>query len=484
MSELRFQATNGVIWSFIERFSVQGAQFLIGIVLARLLTPHDYGLIGMLAILMSLSQVFIDGGFSVSLVQKKDRNESDFSTVFFINIGISLLLYIIIYICSPLISTFFNQPILKSVARVYCFNLIINSLAAVNRTKLLINVDFKTQSKISLLSAILSGVVGIYFAYSGYSVWALVIQAIVGAVLNVILSFYYVRWAPSLIFSVDSFHRLFKFGSKVLVATIIGSVYTNLYSLVIGKKYTSADLGYYTRANQFTSLMSDNISEILSRVALPVLSNIQDDNERLIGAYRKYIQVATFVVFPMIMGLCGIAKPLVLLLLTEKWAKTIILMQILSFNYLWGPITKVNLNLLYVKGRSDLILRLEIIKKTIAFSILLVSIFFSLEIVCLGLAVYSVIATYLNCHYTDRLLNYGFLTQMKEIMPNLLLSLFVLGESLLISEIVSNSFLSLALSVTLCSVTYLFMAYFFKVQALKEILGIIKINNFFDNIKR
>ena len=471
MSELRFQATNGVIWSFIERFSVQGAQFLIGIVLARLLTPHDYGLIGMLAILMSLSQVFIDGGFSVALVQKKDRNESDFSTVFFINIGISLLLYIIIYICSPLISTFFNQPILKSVARVYCFNLIINSLAAVNRTKLLINVDFKTQSKISLLSAILSGVVGIYFAYSGYSVWALVIQAIVGAVLNVILSFYYVRWAPSLIFSVDSFHRLFKFGSKVLV-------------LVIGKKYTSADLGYYTRANQFTSLMSDNISEILSRVALPVLSNIQDDNERLIGAYRKYIQVATFVVFPMIMGLCGIAKPLVLLLLTEKWAKTIILMQILSFNYLWGPITKVNLNLLYVKGRSDLILRLEIIKKTIAFSILLVSIFFSLEIVCLGLAVYSVIATYLNCHYTDRLLNYGFLTQMKEIMPNLLLSLFVLGESLLISEIVSNSFLSLALSVTLCSVTYLFMAYFFKVQALKEILGIIKINNFFDNIKR
>ena len=457
MSELRFQATNGVIWSFIERFSVQGAQFLIGIVLARLLTPHDYGLIGMLAILMSLSQVFIDGGFSVALVQKKDRNESDFSTVFFINIGISLLLYIIIYICSPLISTFFNQPILKSVARVYCFNLIINSLAAVNRTKLLINVDFKTQSKI---------------------------QAIVGAVLNVILSFYYVRWAPSLIFSVDSFHRLFKFGSKVLVATIIGSVYTNLYSLVIGKKYTSADLGYYTRANQFTSLMSDNISEILSRVALPVLSNIQDDNERLIGAYRKYIQVATFVVFPMIMGLCGIAKPLVLLLLTEKWAKTIILMQILSFNYLWGPITKVNLNLLYVKGRSDLILRLEIIKKTIAFSILLVSIFFSLEIVCLGLAVYSVIATYLNCHYTDRLLNYGFLTQMKEIMPNLLLSLFVLGESLLISEIVSNSFLSLALSVTLCSVTYLFMAYFFKVQALKEILGIIKINNFFDNIKR
>lgn len=472
MSELRSQATRGIFWSTVERFSVQGAQFVISVVMARLLTPHDYGLIGMLAIFMSLSQVFIDGGFSLALIQKKDRDNADYSTVFYINLSISLLLYAIIFVCAPLISSFFNQPVLTDVARVYCFNLVINSLAAVNRAKLMINVDFKTQSKISLISAVISGAVGIYFAYQGYAVWALVFQAILGAMLNVGLSYFYIRWIPALLFSIESFRNLFNFGSKVLVATIISSVYTNLYSLAIGKKFTSADLGYYSRADQFTSLVSNNVSDILSRVLLPVLTNIQDDNERLINAYRKYIQAATFIVFPLIMGLCGISKPLILILLTDKWANAIILMQILSFNYFWSPITKVNLNLLCVKGRSDLILKLEIIKKTIAFTILFVSLLFSLKVVCLGLALYSFIATYLNCHYTDRLLNYGFLTQMKEIMPNLLLSLMVLGESLFFSEYIDNYALSITTSVVVCSFSYLLMAYIFKVEALNEIMEI------------
>ncbi len=482
MSELREQATKGVIWSAIERFSVQGVQFLIGIIMARLLSPHDYGLIGMLAIFMSLSQVFIDGGFSTALIQRQDRTNADFSTVFYINLSISMVLYTAIFITAPIISSFFEQPILTSVARVYCFNLVINSFAAVNKTKLLIAVDFKTLSKISLISAILSGAVGIYYAYQGYAVWALVIQGIVSAVLNVGLSFFYVRWMPALMFSVESFHSLFKFGSKVLVATIISSVYTNLYNLAIGKKFNSSDLGFYTRADQFTSLISKNITDIINRVSLPVLTNIQDDDERLINAYRKYIQVATFLVFPLTMGLCGIANPLILLLLTDKWENTIILMQILSFNYLLGPITTVNLNLLYVKGRSDLILRLEIVKKSIAFTILFVSLFFSLEVVCIGLVVYSVIATYLNCHYTDKLLNYGFFTQMKEIIPNMLLSMVVLAESLLLSEIIDNSLLSIIASIVICSMSYLLLAYIFKVEAFKEITDIIPIKKYIKKI--
>ena len=480
MTELRSQATKGVFWSFVERFSVQGVQFLIGIIMARLLSPHDYGLIGMLVIFMSLSQVFIDGGFSTALIQKKDRNNADYTTVFYINLVISLLLYGVIFLCAPLIAKFFSQPILTDVARVYCFNLVINSLAAVNRTKLLIAVDFKTQSKISLISAALSGVVGIYFAYHGYAVWALVVQGIVSAVLNVGLSFFYVRWLPALLFSVESFHSLFKFGSKVLLATIISSVYTNLYNLAIGKKFNSADLGFYTRADQFTSLISKNITDIINRVSLPVLTNIQDDDKRLVNAYRKYIQAATFLVFPLTMGLCGISKPLILLLLTDKWADTIILMQILSFNYLLGPITTVNLNLLYVKGCSDLILRLEIFKKSIAFTILIVSLFFSLEIVCLGLVVYSVIATYLNCHYTDKLLNYGFVTQMKEILPNILLSMVVLAESFLLSEIISDSLLSIVVSLFVCSLSYISMAYLFKVEAFREIMEIVPFKLFKD----
>lgn len=476
MSDIRSQATKGVFWSFVERFSVQGVQFLIGIIMARLLTPYDYGLIGMLAIFMSLSQVFIDGGFSTALIQKKDRSNADYTTVFYVNLGISILLYGIIFLCAPLISVFFCQPVLTDIARVYCFNLVINSLAAVNRTKLLIEVDFKTQSKISLISAILSGAIGLYFAYHGYAVWALVIQGIVSAVLNVGLSFFYVRWLPALMFSVESFHSLFRFGSKVLVATIISSVYTNLYNLAIGKKFNSADLGFYTRADQFTSLVSKNVTDIINRVSLPVLTNIQDDDIRLVDAYRKYIKAATFLIFPLTMGLCGIAKPLILVLLTEKWANTIVLMQILSFNYLLGPITTVNLNLLYVKGRSDLILRLEIIKKTIAFTILFVSLFFSLEVVCMGLVVYSIIATYLNCHYTDRILKYGFVDQMRDIMPSLLLSIIVLVESLVISELVNNCLFSIVTSIIVCFLSYFSVAYFLELSALKEILSLIKFN--------
>lgn len=483
MSDLREKATRGVLWSTIERFSVQGVQFIIGIIMARLLSPHDYGLIGMLAIFMSLSQVFIDGGFSTALIQRQDRSDKDFSTVFFINFSISIVLYLVIFLCAPYIALFFNQPILKDISRVYCFNLIINSLAAVNKTILMINVDFKTQSKISLFSAIISGVAGVYFAYSGYAVWALVIQAIVGAVLNVLLSFVYVKWWPSLVFSIESFRKLFKFGSKVLIATIISELYTNLYSLAIGKRYSSVDLGYYTRANQFTSLVSDNISTVLSRVSLPVLSTIQEDDNRLVAVYRKYILVATFLAFPLILGLCGIAKPLVLLLLTDKWYNAILLMQILSFNYLWNPITKVNLNLLYVKGRSDLILKLEIIKKAIAISILIVTLFFNLKVVCIGLAVYSLIATVLNCHYTDKLLDYGFFKQMRDVGPSLLLSLVVLAEALFFSSVIGNYILSILLSLIVCTLSYIALAFLFQLDALCEIAETLHIEKYIDKFK-
>ena len=478
MNNLRQQATQGIFWSAIERFSVQGVQFLIGIIMARLLTPHDYGLIGMLAIFMSLSQVFIDGGFSIALIQKKDRTNEDFTTVFYINLAISVFLYLLIFLSAPYIASFFKQPVLIDVARVYCFNLVINSLAAVNKTKLTIDVDFKTQSKISLIAAIVSGAIGVYAAYQDFGVWALVIQAIVSGILNVALSFVYVKWLPSFQFSVQSFRKLFKFGSKVLGATIINDVYTNLYSLAIGKKYSAVDLGYYTRAMQFTSLVSDNLSGILYRVSLPILSTIQDDDERLVRVYRKYMQTACFLMFPLILLLCGISKPLIILLLTEKWADTIPLMQILCFNYLWSPVTKVNLNLLYVKGRSDLILKLEIIKKTIALTILFSSLLFNLQVVCIGLALYSFIAVYLNSYYTGKLLNYGFFKQMRDLAPSLAFSVIIMIESLTISEIVNNNILSIALSLIVTMSTYLLLSYTFKISSLREIFVTLDIKKY------
>ena len=322
--DLKEKTVRGVPWSFVERFSVQGVTFILELIIARLVGPDNFGLIAMLAIFMSVSQVFIDGGFSSALIQRQERTEADFSTVFYINIGISLVLYLLLFACAPLIATFFNQPILAPVTRVYSLNLVVNSLVAVNKTKLTIAVDFKTQSKISFFSAFLSGTLGVVLAYLGWGVWAIVWQTLACAALNVVLSFYYVRWFPRSRFSSASFHRLFSYGSKLLVANLISSVYAKIYDVVVGKKFSANRLGLYSRADKFNQFASSNISGILQRVSFPVLSRIQDDDTRLLSAYRKYLQMSALVVFPLIMGLCGIARPLIEILLGQEGLRALV----------------------------------------------------------------------------------------------------------------------------------------------------------------
>lgn len=473
-NNIKSKTIKGVIWSTIERFSMQGVQFLLGIIMARLLTPDDYGLIGMIFVFISISQVFIDGGFTNALIQKQNRNETDFSTVFYVNLVISILFYVILYTTAPLIAQYYEQPLLTDLTRVYSINLILNSLVAVNRTKLMIAVDFKTQTKISFTAALISGFIGVVCAYSGFGVWAIVIQALVAAVLNIILSFYFVKWIPLWTFSIKSFKSLFSFGSKLLVSSLISNVYNNLYVFVIGKKFSTYSLGLYTRADHFAHFASNNLGSILSRVSFPVLSQIQDDNERLINAYRKYIQMSALIIFPIILGLCGIAKPLILILLSEKWIDCVILLQILCFAYLWNCITTINLNLLNVKGRSDLVLRLEIIKKSIAFTILFISIYFDLIVICLGSAVYSLIAFYSNTYYTKRILNYGFKKQFMEILPYLMTSLLIMIEGLIISHYTTNPIISLCCALIICSLTYVIICIVLKFEAAVELLKIIK----------
>lgn len=471
---LKNKTVNGVIWSFIERFSVQGVVFVLDLIIARLIGPDNYGLIAMLAIFMSVSQVFIDGGFSSALIQRKQRTAADFSTVFYINFGISLLTYAALFFAAPAIASFFGQPILAPITRVYSFNLVLNSLVAVNRTKLTIDVDFKTQSKISFYSAVLSGVVGVGLAWYGYGVWALVYQALALALLNVLFSFYYVRWLPREGFSRDSFKNLFAFGSKLLVANIISALYAKAYDVVIGKKFDKGSLGLYSRADKFNQFASSNISGVLQRVSFPVLSQIQDDDARLLSAYKKYMQISALVVFPLILGMCGIARPMIEALLGQQWMGCVTMLQILAFAYLWDCVVMVNLNLIYVKGHSDYVLKLEIIKKSIAFAILAVTLFFDLTVICCGRVVYSLIAFYLNTYYTKKLLNYGFLTQLKELAPILFMSLVVTAIGLLVSWMVPNAIAALMLSLLVCPLAYVIMCRLFKVQAFDELLDILK----------
>lgn len=471
---LKSKTATGVLWSAIERFSLQGVQFIINIIMARLLLPSDYGMVGMLAVFLQISQTFIDSGFSDALVQKKDRTETDLSTVFYFNIAISILIYILLYIGAPFIAKFYHTPELTLVTRVIMLNLIFLSIAAVPKTILTIRIDFKSQSKISLISAIISGIIGILMAYKSYGVWALIAQSLLNSFLTVLLFFYYINWRPLKVFSRKSFQRLFSFGSKLLFSRLIHALYYNLYSLVIGRKYSSAELGFYTRAEQFAMLPSSNINAIISRVTFPILSSIQDDNTRLASAYRKYIRLASFIIFPLMIGLAATAKPLVLLLLTEKWITAAILLQILCFDWMFDHLSIINLNLLYVKGHSDWALRMEIIKKTIATLILLISIPFGIEGMCWGRVLYSLIAAYLNSYYTKSLIGFSFLEQIKDIYPSLLLALAMGGIVSFTINCISHPALQLFIGLFVGCSVYFLVSYLLHFKELHEILSLKK----------
>ncbi|MCQ2067757.1 MAG: lipopolysaccharide biosynthesis protein [Bacteroidaceae bacterium] len=475
---LKDQTVIGVWWSVLEKYSTQGVAFVITLVMANILSPDEYGLIGMLAIFMSLSQVFIDGGFANALIQKKTRTDTDFSTVFWINISIGLLCYILLFIFAPAIATFFKQDILVPITRIYSINLILNSLCAVNKVKLVIDINFKTQLKISLAAAITSGIAGITCAYLDYGVWAIVVQLNVQSFMTALLSFIFVRWKPAFIFSKDSFKSLFGFGSKLLIAQTISTVYVNLYNIAIGKKYTAAQLGLYTRARQFGEIVSTNLTSVMTRVLFPVLSRVQDDNEQMMSAYRKFIAMVAFIVFPCSLGLCGIARPLVVSLIGEKWSGCVPLLQILTFAYLCDGITIINLNLLYVKGKSDVVLKLEIIKKSIAVAFLLVAIRYGVTAICLSLVLYSFIALIINTRNTKKILNYGFLNQIGDLYPYLLCSLTIMAVAFLSDFVVDNNWISLAVSLILCPLIYIFLCWIFKLEAQKEMASIILSNKY------
>lgn len=419
---LRKQLVSGLGWSAVERFSLQAVQFVIQIVMARMLLPSDFAIIGMLAIFLQLAQVFIDSGFANALIQKQDCTDRDYSTVFYYNLGASVLLYICCFAAAPAVASFYSLPLIIPVMKVQALTFLINSLAIIPKTILVKAVNFKTQSKVSLISALGSGLFGIYLAYSGFGVWALCSQSLLNSILQVILLYIYVKWKPSLIFDLASCRKLFDFGSKILGASIIGVIYNNLYTIVIGKCFDAEELGLYSKADQFAIFPSKNLGSVVSRIAYPVLSKLQGDEKQLLRVYRKLIRYSSFIIFPLMFGLVTVAEPMTLTVLGENWLGMIPFLQILSLGWMFDHLSQLNLNILYVKGRSDLVFRLEIIKKAIAVVILFSSISFGPLYMCWGRVMYSVIALMINTFYTARLLEYGFAEQVKDFCPFILAS--------------------------------------------------------------
>lgn len=472
--DLKGKAVKGAAWSFAGSMANKGIQFIVSLLLARMLTPADYGLIGMIGFFIGIAGTFIDSGFSSALIQYKDRTNKDYNTVFYVNFGMSLLMYGLLYITAPLIADFYNQPMLVNIIRVYCLTFLIGAFSTINSISLTINLNYKLSNIIGTISALMSGVIGLVCAYSGLGVWALIVQQLSASVIRMILLLWRVRWWPGLEFSVTSFKRFFSYGSKLLVSGLIHTAYSNMYPLVIGKEFSASDLGYVSRAQGFNEVAGGTLVGILGSIAFPVLTRVQDDDETLMRLYSKYIQISAFVIFPIILFIAGIAKPLILYLLTDKWAPSILLLQILALGYIWDGIVRINLNLLYVKGRTDLVLRLEIIKKTIAFLIMLITILIgNLTIMCLGMTIYSQIALYLNTYYTKRILNLGFAEQMRQIWPYLSTSLLVSGIAYLISWAVPWSLLSLILSTFICIPLYIFISYRRRYYALGELVRIV-----------
>lgn len=468
MSLMNHQAVKGVVWSAMERFSVQGIQFILAIIIARLVSPSEYGLIAMLAIFLAIAQSFVDSGFSNALIQKKGRTEVDYSTVFYFNLGVSIVIYLLLFVGAPYIAAFYKEPVLSSITRWVGLNIILSGLSIVQRAQLTIRVDFKTQAKASLIAVILSGAVAVYLAYAEYGVWALVTQSLLNTLLNTLFLWIFSHWFPSLVFSWSSFRTLFSFGFKLLLSGLLHTIYINLYSLVIGRWYSSANVGYYNRAYQFASFPSINIVSIITRAIYPVQCAMQDDDERLNATFMQYLRLSCLIIFLPMVTLAVLAKPLILILLTEKWIPAAELLSILCLAYMWYPIMVINNNILNVKGRSDYFLKAEILKKIVAIAILFVTLPYGVKILCWGVVLYNFFDMGIIIFYSRKVIRTGYREQIYNILPIFLLAM-IMGGFVWITSVIfrENPIMQLSMGCIVAVLSYIVLGYLFQFKEFK-----------------
>ena len=422
---LKQTTKRGVYWSAVSNIANQGMRFVFSIILARLLAPSDYGVIGMLTIFIIVIQLFVDSGFSKAIITKQDRNQIDLSTAFYFNAGVGFLGYIVLFISAPLIASFYNMPILTPILRVTGIGVVINSLNIVQTAQFAIRLDFKTPALISVASNILTGFIGILLAYNGFGVWSLVFQNLGGSILTLVLSWVKAKWLPSFEFSKESFKYMWNYGYKVLGSSLISTIYDNVQPLIIGKFFSASSLGLFSRAHGFASLPSSNLSGILNSVTFPLLSKINGDLPRLSDVYRRLVKFSAYIVFPLMTTLAALSDPIVKILLPERWYGCILMLQILCFSLIWHPISAVNLNLLNAAKRPDIVLKLEYIKKPIGLILLFVSIPFGIYAMCVANLLICVFAVVINTYMTSKVLNVKFWSQVKDITPVLLHSVLL-----------------------------------------------------------
>lgn len=451
--EIKNKAVKGISWSAIDSVASQGVTFVVGIVLARLLSPEEFGIVGVAMIFVALFSKIVDCGFSNALIRKQDAKDEDYNTTFLFNLVLSCVLYLVCYLGAPYIANFFRSAILADVIRFISLILIINAFAIIQRTKLIKRIDFKTQAKISIFASLIGGVIGIVMAIYECGVWSLVGQQLSRQFCNSLFLWIFNNWKPKLEFSIRSFKSLFSYGGKLMLSGLIDTICGEITTIFIGKIYTPATLGQYSRAKQFSCVFSSNVSSVVERVTYPVLSEFQKQEDKLIASYRKIVCSLMLVsgVGTAIIASC--AKSIVLILLGAKWMDVIVYLQLVAFVEITIPIKNVNLNLLQVYGRSDYILILSIIKRGIELGVVCLG-FVSLKLMIIGFAVAGIVGLLMNMYCTMRVSGYKMISQLKDLLPSLFLSLVIGVIMYSFSVYVADIYLALVLQLIIGGILF------------------------------
>ena len=470
---LKKKTVKGVAWTSLNQVVSLGFGFVIGVILARLLSPSDYGLLAMIGVFNAIAFAFLDSGFGSALIRKPNLTEDDNTTAFLFNIVVGLLLFGVIWMIAPWVAVFYDKPILTSLLRAEGSLLILSSFKMVQNAQLSRALNFKATMIINISAQIISGLVAVFAAYKGLGVWALVFQHIMSSIISLILLWIISPWRPRGKWNKKSLSYLWGYGSKLLASGLLNTVYNNIYPIVIGKLYSAADLGQYTRATGYASLPSGTLTGVIQQVTFPVLSKIQDDNARLADSYRRMLRFTVFLVFPIMIGMVVLAHPLVISLVTDKWAQCVPYLQVICFASMWYPVHAINLNLLQVKGRSDLFLRLEIIKKAIITIAIFICIPFGIMGICIGSVCTSIICLAINTYYTGKLIHVGFIRQMLDMTPTLLAS-FTMGTIIYFAVTpFDNNLIKLVIGIPIGVIIYLTIAKVFRMPELQEAIDII-----------
>ena len=472
---LKSKTIHGLFWSFFERIGQQGIQFVISIILARLLLPEEFGLIAMLTIFMAVAQAFLDSGFGSALIQKQDADQVDESSIFYFNIFVGLAAAGLLCLAAPWIAAFYKTPILVPLTRVLSLNLIINAFGLVQTSLMTKRVDFKTQMKISMIATSLSGSIGTIMAYKGFGVWSLVAFSLSGNFFRTVFLWVFNRWRPAWMFSFASLQSMFGFGSKLLFSGLINTVFQNLYLMVIGKIFSAADLGFYSRANGIQQLPVRNVSSTVSRVTYPVFSSIQDDKPRLKNGLRKAMTSMAMVNFPLMIGLIVVAEPLVQVLLTDKWLPCVPYLRLLCVVGMLYPLQVINLNVLIAQGRSDLLLRLEVLKKILIAAAIFITYRWGIIALIYGQIATILIAYYLNSYYSGKMLDYPITEQIRDILPSLGLACAMGGGIYMLCYIpIPSQTVLLFLQIISGIAIYILLCHIFRLSSFKEIIELVK----------